>query len=265
LITTLATSDESLSTIGRNAVTSGHASQPFRVATLIMSFYSSSRSPPPLQHPQPTHPHYQIPEPPGTPVSAAAGTEPQGYMRFSSPPTNAPQQPPYGNLGYAPAPPNQYQTFSGQPPPGSSGMHMGMAQNLWGVNDATAAMGMQIGKSAVAAGQDYVEKNVRAVASTIFSISPTELLQRTQLGYRLPLALPVLKHQFNVSNSYVLQKLRLVVFPWRHRPWSRKVKRSETNGQSEGWQPPRNDINSPDLYIPSQCPIIQTPYGAHSF
>lgn len=29
-----------------------------------------------------------------------------------------------------------------------------------GMNDATAQMGMQFGKSAVAAGQDYVEKNV---------------------------------------------------------------------------------------------------------
>jgi hypothetical protein len=29
-----------------------------------------------------------------------------------------------------------------------------------GMNDATAQMGVQFGKSAVAAGQDYVEKNV---------------------------------------------------------------------------------------------------------
>lgn len=60
-----------------------------------------------------------------------------------------------------------------------------------------------------------------------------------------------MKHQFNVSNSYVLNKLRIVVFPWRHRPWSRKVRRSEASGQSEGYQSPRDDINSPDLYIPS--------------
>jgi hypothetical protein len=30
----------------------------------------------------------------------------------------------------------------------------------WQMNDATAQMGVQFGKSAVAAGQDYVEKNV---------------------------------------------------------------------------------------------------------
>jgi hypothetical protein len=30
----------------------------------------------------------------------------------------------------------------------------------WGMNDATAQFGMQLGQSAVAAGQDYVQKNV---------------------------------------------------------------------------------------------------------
>lgn len=59
----------------------------------------------------------------------------------------------------------------------------------------------------------------------------------------------VLKHYFNVSNSYVLSKLFLVLFPWRHKPWSRK----QTVGPAgqEGWYlPPRDDINSPDMYIP---------------
>jgi len=56
------------------------------------------------------------------------------------------------------------------------------------------------------------------------------------------------KKNFDVSNSYVLQKLRLVLFPWRHKPWSRRILRSE-QGQVE-WQSPRHDINSPDLYIP---------------
>jgi hypothetical protein len=63
------------------------------------------------------------------------------------------------------------------------------------------------------------------------------------------LPVSVLKHHFNVSNSYVMQKLRLLIFPWRHKPWSRKVRRSEQG--TNDWQPPREDINSPDLYIPS--------------
>lgn len=61
----------------------------------------------------------------------------------------------------------------------------------------------------------------------------------------------IMKHHFNVSNSYVIKKLSLLVFPWRHKPWSRRIRRTENN-QSE-WQPPRDDINSPDLYIPREC------------
>lgn len=30
----------------------------------------------------------------------------------------------------------------------------------WGVNDMTAQMGMQVGRSAVAAGQEYLDKHV---------------------------------------------------------------------------------------------------------
>lgn len=58
-----------------------------------------------------------------------------------------------------------------------------------------------------------------------------------------------MKHHFNVSNSYVVKKLRLLLFPWRHK-WARRVHRTE-NGQPE-WQPPRDDVNSPDLYIPCE-------------
>ncbi|CAJ0831854.1 1105_t:CDS:2 [Entrophospora sp. SA101] len=39
----------------------------------------------------------------------------------------------------------------------------------------------------------------------------------------------------------------------QHSPWSRLVIRSEQNGQMEGYRPPREDINSPDLYIPAMA------------
>jgi len=97
------------------------------------------------------------------------------------------------------------------------------------MNDATAQFGMQLGQSAVSAGQQYMQRN---------------------FGTFIP-GLGVLKHHFNVSNSYVIQKLKIVTFPWRHRPWTRKMHRSE-QGASE-WGPPRDDINSPDLYIPTMA------------
>ncbi|KAG2033180.1 YIF1-domain-containing protein [Suillus americanus] len=170
-----------------------------------MSYYS--RSPPPLQHPVPTHPAF-IPEPPSTPAS------PQGYQRFaSSPPQN--QQ-------YAAR--TQYHPPPFQPIPNPQPQHIPDFA-AWGMNDTTAQFGMHLGQTAVAAGQDYVQKNFAG------------MIQVTML-----------KHHFNVSNSYVMHKLRLVIFPWRHKPWTRKVRRTEA-GHTE-WQPPRDDINSPDLYIP---------------
>lgn len=61
-----------------------------------------------------------------------------------------------------------------------------------------------------------------------------------------------LKHYFNVSNAYVLRKLLLVLFPWRHKPWSRQISHNEPSGSgsSASFLPPRDDINSPDIYIP---------------
>ena len=103
---------------------------------------------------------------------------------------------------------------------------------------------MQLGQNAVAAGQSYVQRNVRSFL--FLSIFTTSLFHFFQLGGLVPVN--HLKHHFNVSNSYVIRKLRLVVFPWRHKPWTRKLRRSET-GISE-FQPPRDDLNAPDLYIP---------------
>lgn len=54
-----------------------------------------------------------------------------------------------------------------------------------------------------------------------------------------------LKHYFNVTNSYVVNKLGLVLFPWRHRPWIRQ-------NYDGFYLPPREDINSPDMYIPGK-------------
>lgn len=50
----------------------------------------------------------------------------------------------------------------GQGPAGQMG-GQGFHPNFgaWGINDTTAQLGMQLGQSAVAAGQDYVQKNVR--------------------------------------------------------------------------------------------------------
>lgn len=67
----------------------------------------------------------------------------------------------------------------------------------------------------------------------------------------------MVKTCFSVTNSYVLRKLRLVLFPWRHRPWNRKVVRQADTGGVESYAPPREDINAPDLYIPCEYSVAQ--------
>ena len=129
-----------------------------------MSYYTNNSSPPPLQHPVPTHPAY-IPEPPSTPMS------PQGYQRYASSPSgpNYAQPPPnvepashlsasYGTSG------NMYHQPH-QPHPQNPGAPVDFS--AWGFDNATAALGMQLGQTAVAAGQEYVQKNVCLILATL--------------------------------------------------------------------------------------------------
>lgn len=103
-------------------------------------------------------------------------------MRFTSPPQNPTSVSPnqyaqYSGGGYGQPPQSgygqpQWQSFGAVPAgvgavpvPGTAqqpapGFSIPAAAGMWGVNDATAQMGVQLGRSAVAAGQDYMEKNV---------------------------------------------------------------------------------------------------------
>ncbi|KAK4531968.1 hypothetical protein CCYA_CCYA10G2825 [Cyanidiococcus yangmingshanensis] len=69
------------------------------------------------------------------------------------------------------------------------------------------------------------------------------------------------KAYFQVDVSYVLRKLWILFFPFRHRSWSRKRKLldpfanpidADSVSQAAGQRllPPSEDLNAPDLYIP---------------
>ncbi|KAK4691876.1 protein transport protein YIF1, partial [Lecanoromycetidae sp. Uapishka_2] len=132
----------------------------------------------------------------------------------------------YGGSPYAGQMGGQQQTQGGQFAPNFGGF----------MNDQTAQMGFQVGQKAVMAGQEYMEQSINRYVS-----------------------IPALKHYFNVSTPYVLRKLALVLFPWRHKPWSREQRPSSTssadpsnpqNAYSYYFLPPKDDLNSPDMYIP---------------
>ncbi|EPS28567.1 hypothetical protein PDE_03513 [Penicillium oxalicum 114-2] len=177
--------------------------------------YRGSFAPPPAQSPPLHHP-----------VPQHVSTVP---MMRSPPPPSSQQTP---NAGYGGGG-NPYQPSSAQGGGGAYGPGFGGF-----MSDPTAQMGFQVGQTAMKAGQEYMEQNFNRYVS-----------------------IPALKHYFNVSNSYVLRKLALVLFPWRHKPWSRQQARvagnaTGPNGQiiqqqySSMFLPPRDDLNSPDMYIP---------------
>ncbi|KAF9431122.1 hypothetical protein BGZ94_008897 [Podila epigama] len=159
------------------------------------------------------------------------GSPQQQYM--------TPQQPVHQ---YQHQPPHQHSLGQGQGQGQGLGQGQGQGQGLgqgqgqgqpaipsfpFNLNDGTTQLGMQFGKSAVMAGQEYVEQNLN------------RWINRAAL-----------QPYFNVSNSYVINKLKLLVFPWRHKQWTRLLRRSETTGEVTGFLSPRDDINAPDLYIP---------------
>jgi len=59
-----------------------------------------------------------------------------------------------------------------------------------------------------------------------------------------------LKYYFNVNNSYVMNKIKLLLCPFFHKSWKRRIMRV---GEVDSYAFPREDINAPDLYIPTMA------------
>ncbi|RKP04132.1 hypothetical protein CXG81DRAFT_8605 [Caulochytrium protostelioides] len=97
---------------------------------------------------------------------------------------------------------------------------------------AAGQVGMQFANQALKQGHDMVQSSV---------------------GRWLSFA--TLKYYFNVSNGYVLSKCGLLLFPFRHKTWTRVPRAADQQGHMQQWLPPRDDINAPDLYIPTMALI----------
>lgn len=167
-------------------------------------------------------PGYGAPPPNSPPLHHPVPQHVSTVPQLRSPPPPMPQHQGgassnvYGN-------PYQPAGQGGQAPPNQN---FGAYGNF--MADPTAQVGFQVGQQALRHGQEIMEQNFNRYVNV-----------------------SALKHYFNVTNSYVVNKLFLVLFPWRHKPWSRK-QTVGPNGQ-EGWfKPPREDLNSPDMYIPGK-------------
>ncbi|XP_074087115.1 protein YIF1A [Macrotis lagotis] len=93
--------------------------------------------------------------------------------------------------------------------------------NLLG--DPMANVAMAYGSSIASQGKDMVHKELHRFVS-----------------------MNKLKHFFAVDTSYVARKLGLLVFPYTHQNWEVQCSRDVP-------LPPRQDLNAPDLYIPTMA------------
>ncbi|KAI8893652.1 YIF1-domain-containing protein, partial [Globomyces pollinis-pini] len=188
------------------------------------------RGPSPVQRKSP-QPQYQ---------QAPQNQQPQDFQQF---PFQQQQYSPQYNQQYPPQqyiPPQQQSYQQQQPfqnnqqqPYQNNQQQPGLQQNQQAFpnyfNDlqssATGQIGMQLGSQAFSQAQQNINKNFGRYF---------DLIQW--------------RYYFDVSNSYVLNKIRLLLFPFFNKFWVRTVQQSED--QSIGHAPPRSDLNAPDLYIP---------------
>ncbi|CCH44106.1 putative membrane protein [Wickerhamomyces ciferrii] len=100
------------------------------------------------------------------------------------------------------------------------------------INDPRAQMTYQIGQGAFQASSQFMEQNFGKYVHT-----------------------DDIKYYFKVSNSYVLSKLLLILYPFQNKSWLRSYRRSDdSNNQvdagTELYAYPLEDKNAVDLYIP---------------
>ncbi|KAJ2233458.1 Protein transport protein yif1 [Coemansia sp. RSA 485] len=153
--------------------------------------------------------------------------QPQQQFHQPQPQQQFQQQPPQQQF-HQPQPQQQFHA----PSPNASAFNNNFAspysaftQNFQ--NNQAAQLGMQFAGNAMNAMQENVQQNVEKYVS-----------------------MRQLKHYFDVSNIYVLSKLKMLMFPWLQKSWHRHAERDQS-GQVAGYKAPREDTNSPDLYIPT--------------
>lgn len=97
--------------------------------------------------------------------------------------------------------------------------------------DPASSMAAQFAKNSLGQSNEYIQQN---------------------FGAFIP-ATSNLNYYFQISNSYVLKKLRLILFPFRNQNWARLASTQSAPDGSQtniSYAPPSQDVNAPDLYIP---------------
>lgn len=187
---------------------------------------------PPLHHPVPQHrinldavnansgsPYGTAPQYGGYNQQTASqgyGFPPQGAAQ------GAPQSASYQN--YAAGAQAYPQSYGAQPHAQAAGSQ----QPAQPFNPLNFVDQSQIGQQAFNYGHDYLSRSFGSYVRSAIS----------------------LQYYFQVSTSYVRQKLLIILFPWRHKPWSRQLQPVQGDGTQDAYAFPSEDVNAPDMYIP---------------
>ncbi|CAD7083946.1 unnamed protein product [Hermetia illucens] len=135
-----------------------------------------------------------------------------------------------------PQPPNQFSSYPGSGPgmaPQSQGMPPGPPGGPGGIPPQFAMFQQPIVQDmAMQYGQRLADQGKQLVENQFEKWVPVTRL----------------KYYFAVDNKYVVNKMRLLFFPFIHKDWSLKY-------DHDNPVQPRYDINAPDLYIPTMAYI----------
>ncbi len=107
-----------------------------------------------------------------------------------------------------------------------------MQPNVWNPAAAQPATAPAVGANPfpfLTPGSDYA-----AAAQPMLSIGAN--MGKAAIGHYLPFASALwhsLRYYFDVTNSYVLNKLQLVLFPFRHRHWYRQPANDAVHGRHD--------------------------------
>ncbi|CUM68517.1 uncharacterized protein PRCAT00006243001 [Priceomyces carsonii] len=178
-----------------------------------------------LHHPQPHHAAYQ------------QGYQQQGRQQQQHPQQQQQQQQPgFQQLNFVQQGYQQQGAVSGlRDGPGGDGAGIGGNAGQGGqfpnfLNDPAAALASQFAKNGFNTSNQYIQQNFG-----LFIGGTSDL-----------------KYYFLVSNSYVLRKLLIVLFPYHNKTWGR-LSTTDIQGDSSSllqFATPLYDVNAPDLYIP---------------
>ena len=141
--------------------------------------------------------------------------------------------------------------------PGMTGGGMGMGGGMMGgmatpdmparpeaLDVSSLATGVASGVAAMAG----VDNTTASFAGQMASQAAMKGMEEMTRGMAAYSRLNVLRYYFDVNNAYVLSKIKILMLPYRHKEWERKV----TTGPGGQYtpRPPSEDPNAPDLYLP---------------